>query len=334
MSGDNDFTGLVLEKTDGGISAGVKQLGNDALPDGDVTVAVRYSTLNYKDALILNGRGGLVKTYPHVPGIDFAGVVETSTSPDFKPGDEVILTGWRVGEIRWGGYAARARVKGEWLVPLPEGMALKQAMAIGTAGFTAMLALMALEERGLTPSTGGEVLVTGAAGGVGSVAVALLSALGYSVVASTGREEAHDYLRDLSAAAVVDRGELATAPEGPLGSARWSAAIDAVGGTTLSTVLATLRPGGICAAVGLAGGAALNTTVIPFLLRGIDLVGIDSVFCPLERRKRAWHRLAAELPTGHLDRMAEEVSLSDLPALAGRMLGGGVRGRQVVDLTI
>ena len=334
MSEESGFTALVLEKTGDGISADLKRLENDALPDGDVTVAVRYSTLNYKDALILNGRGGLVKTYPHVPGIDFAGVVETSASPDFKPGDEVILTGWRVGEIRWGGYATRARVKGAWLVPVPEGMTLKRAMAIGTAGFTAMLALMALEERGLTPDAAGDVLVTGGAGGVGSVAIALLSALGYPVVASTGREEAHAYLRELGATTIVDRGELATLPEGPLGAARWSAAIDAVGGSTLSTVLATLRPGGGCAAVGLAGGVELNTTVIPFLLRGIDLLGIDSVFCPLERRRRAWARLAEELPMALLDRMTEEASLAGLPALAGRMLEGGVRGRKVIDLTV
>jgi len=332
MTDDNQFTALVLEEADGKVTSGIQTLGNDALPEGDVTVAVHYSTLNYKDGMIVNGLGKLVRSYPHIPGIDFAGVVEASDSPKYKPGDEVVLTGWRVGEIHWGGFATRARVKADWLVPLPAGMTLEQAMACGTAGFTAMLAIMALEDHDLTPANEGEVLVTGAAGGVGSVAVAVLANLGYRVAASTGRAATHDYLRDLGAAAIIDRAELETPPKGPLGPERWSGAVDSVGGSTLATVLATLRYWGSCSSVGLAAGPGLQTTVIPFLLRGINLLGIDSNTCPVERRLAAWQRLATELPADKLAAITSVVPLADVPGLAGEILKGQVRGRTVIDV--
>lgn len=332
MAQEDRFTALILDQADGKVSAELREAGNDDLPEGDVTVAVSYSDLNYKDGMVVSGVGRLVKDYPHVPGIDFSGVVEASESPDFKPGDPVILTGWRVGEVRWGGYAARARVKSDWLVPLPEGLSLKRSMALGTAGLTAMLALMALEHHGLTPEDEGEVLVTGAAGGVGSVAVALLDALGYRVAASTGRADQHDYLRDLGAAAIVERAELEEAPKGPLGAPRWRAAIDNVGASTLANVLACLEPGGACASVGLAAGAELHTTVIPFLLRGVNLLGIDSAFVPIARRVTAWTRLTAELPLDRLDKMTNVVSLADVPRLGGEILKGKIRGRTVIDL--
>ncbi|MGH7089441.1 MAG: MDR family oxidoreductase, partial [Stellaceae bacterium] len=277
------------------------------------------------------GIGRLVRTYPHVPGIDFAGTIERSDAPAFKPGDPVILTGWRVGELRWGGYAQKARAEARELVKLPQGMSLKQAMAIGTAGFTAMLAVMGLEQHGLTPGAG-EVLVTGAAGGLGSVAVALLVRLGHRVTASTGRPETHDYLRGLGAASMVDRAALAKAPERPLLAERWAGAIDAVGGATLAHILAELRYGASVAACGLAGGSDFPASVIPFLLRGVNVLGIDSVMCPIERRQAAWTRLAQELPAAVLEGMTETVRLEDLPRLAPRMLAGGVRGRVVVDL--
>jgi len=326
------FTALVLDEADGKVAADVRELDESSLPDGDVTVAVAYSTVNYKDGMILNGIGRLVKSYPHVPGIDFAGTVESSASPAFKPGDPVILTGWRVGEVRWGGYATRARVKAEWLVPLPAGLSLRQSMAIGTAGLSAMLALMTLEEHGLSPYDEGEVLVTGAAGGVGSVAVALLAALGYRVAAATGRAEAHDYLRELGAAAIVGRDELARGPQRPLEAARWAGAIDNVGGTLLASVLAGLRPHASCAAVGNAAGPDFPGSVIPFLLRGVNLLGVDSAFCPSERRVAAWRRLANELPLDRLEWMTQAVSLAEVPARGADILGGQVRGRIVVEV--
>ena len=322
---------LLLEEKDGKVSSRITQVEESALPPGEVTIAVRYSTLNYKDGMILNGIGRLVRTYPHVPGVDFAGTVETSSSPLWKPGDEVILTGWRVGEMRWGGYAEKARVDAAQLVALPAGMSAKHAMAIGTAGFTSMLAVMALEEHGLAASSG-EVLVTGAAGGVGSVAVALLARLGHRVVASTGRPETHAYLQQLGAVSFIDRAELAKKPERPLDRERWAGAIDAVGGTTLATVLTQLRYCASVASCGLAGGSDLPTTVIPFLLRGVNLLGIDSVMCPIDRRKAAWPRLARDLPAAALDAITETARLEDLPALASSILKGGVRGRVVVDL--
>jgi acrylyl-CoA reductase (NADPH) len=326
------FKALVLEESGGKVAQSLQTLDDAALPEGDVTVAVKYSTLNYKDGMILQGLGKLVRKYPHVPGIDFAGVVEKSDSSKFKPGDDVVLTGNRVGEIHWGGFAAKARVKADWLVPLPKGLSLKQSMALGTAGFTAMLAVMALEEHGLKPGGDGEVLVTGAAGGVGSVAVALLSRLGHRVAAGTGRAETHDYLKSLGAATIVDRAELATPPKGPLGSERWSGAIDNVGGEQLGNVLASLRYWGSCAAVGNAGGIKFTTTVIPFLLRGINLLGIDSNTCPMARRREAWARLAKDMPLDKLDAMTGTVGLGEVAGLGGKILQGQVRGRTVVDL--
>jgi len=261
------FKALVVRNADGKVSAAVEDMDESTLPAGDVTVAVDYSTINYKDGLVVTGGGGLVKNYPHVPGIDLAGTVLESAHAGYKAGDRVVLTGWRVGEIHWGGMAQKARVNGDWLVPLPAGLTTRDAMAIGTAGFTAMLAVMALEEHGLAPAAG-EVLVTGAAGGVGSVATVLLARRGYQVAASTGRADTHDYLRGLGAASVIDRGPFADPAKRPLEGERWAACIDSVGGNTLARVLAQTRYGGSVAAVGLAGGAKLETTVIPFLLRG------------------------------------------------------------------
>ena len=264
MSG---FRALVLEEKDGKVSSSLQTVEDDRLPPGDVTVSVTHSTLNYKDGLILAGMGKIVRKYPHVPGIDFVGTVETSSAAGFKPGDKVILTGWRVGEWTWGGYAQKARVKGEWLVPLPPTMSPQQAMAIGTAGFTAMLAIMALEARGLTPDKG-EVLVTGAAGGVGSVAVAILTKRGYTVVASSGRAEAHGYLKSLGASAIIGRAETVAPPGKPLVAERWAGCVDAVGGTTLAGVLPAMKYGASVAACGNAGGNDVPASVIPLLLRG------------------------------------------------------------------
>jgi acrylyl-CoA reductase (NADPH) len=327
------FKGLLLEESGGKVSSKIAMLEESALPPGDVIVDVAYSTLNYKDGMVLNGLGRLVRTYPHVPGIDFAGTVADSSSPDFKKGDQVVLTGWGVGEQRWGGYAQKARVKASELVKLPHGLSLKQAMAIGTAGFTAMLAARALEGHGLKPDAG-EVLVTGASGGVGSVAVALLANLGHNVTASTGRLAANgDYLKSLGAKTIIDRAEIAQ-PKRPLDSERWAGCIDAVGGQTLACVLSQLKYGMSVAACGLAGGNELATTVIPFLLRGVNLLGIDSVRCPLPRRQDAWKRLAADLPLAKLDSMTETVPLSELPAMAGKILKGETRGRVVVDVSL
>jgi acrylyl-CoA reductase (NADPH) len=324
------FRALVLHEEGGKVTPHLEDVDQARLPPGDVIVAVEYSTLNYKDGMILNGVGRLVRVYPHVPGIDFAGTVERSESPMFKAGDKVVLTGWRVGEVQWGGFAEKARVKADYLVHLPEGLTTRQAMAIGTAGFTAMLAVIALEKHGL--EKGGEVLVTGAAGGVGSVAIALLSKLGYKAVASTGRAELKDYLEKLGATEVVDRAVLSTAPGRPLDRERWDGAIDAVGGATLATILTQLKYRASVAACGLAGGSDLPATVIPFLLRGVNLLGIDSVMCPKEPRIEAWERLALDLPLDKLDRMIEEVPLSKVAALAPKILGGAVRGRTVIDV--
>ncbi|MGH7015118.1 MAG: MDR family oxidoreductase [Stellaceae bacterium] len=330
MSGT--FTALLLEESAGKVTSRVASLPESDLPPGDVTVAVEYSTLNYKDGMILQGIGKLVRKYPHVPGIDFAGTVDSSTVPDWKPGDKVVLTGWRVGENSWGGYAQKARVKASQLVRLPDGISTKRAMAIGTAGFTAMLAVMALEDNGLQPGAG-EVLVTGAAGGLGSVAVAILANLGHRVAASTGRPQTHDYLKLLGASVLVDRAELAKPPARPLDSERWSGAIDSVGSTTLATVLTQLKYRAAVASCGLAGGSDLPASVIPFLLRGVRLIGIDSVMCPLPQRQAAWARLARDLPLDKLDAMTETVPLADLPKLAAAILKGGVRGRLVVKIS-
>jgi len=326
------FRALVLDEADDGVAAAIRELGDDDLPDGEVTVAVRYSDLNYKDGMILKGIGRLVRNYPHVPGIDLAGTVTASSAPGIEIGDEVLVTGYRLGEVHWGGYAERARVRGDWVVKIPRGLDAYRAMALGTAGFTSMIAVMALEDAGLAPGAG-EVLVTGANGGVGSVAVILLAALGHEVVASTGRMETADDLKALGAATVIDRAELAAEPQRPLAGERWAGAIDAVGGTTLASILTGLKYGGSVASCGLAGGNALNTTVIPFLLRGVNLLGIDSVMYPRDRREEAWRRLADELPMDRIDAVSQTVKLDGLPDLAGRILKGQTRGRVVVDVT-
>ncbi len=328
------FKALVLDQDDGDVHASIKELSPDALPAGDVTVAVAYSSLNYKDGLAVTGQGKIVRAYPMVPGIDLAGTVAESRSPDYKPGDEVVLTGWGVGERHWGGYAELARVKSEWLVPLPAGLSLRQAIGLGTAGLTAMLAVLALEENGLRPGTDGErpVIVTGAAGGVGSVAVALLARLGYTVAASTGRPDLRDYLKGLGASQLVERATLAAPSSRPLESEHWASAIDTVGSATLASLLRTTAYGGSVAACGLAGGSDLPTTVLPFILRGVNLLGIDSVLCPPERRRAAWERLARDLPAGALERITQVAPLADVPRLAGEILQGRVRGRVVVDV--
>jgi acrylyl-CoA reductase (NADPH) len=326
------FRALVVEKDDTGAThASVQTLGDDRLPEGDVTVAVEYSTLNYKDGLCLGSGGGLVRTWPHVPGVDFAGIVEESRDPRYKAGDRVILTGWRVGEVWWGGYAEKARVKADWLVHMPEALTTRQAMAVGTAGLTAMMAVMALEDHGLIPGQG-PVLVTGAAGGVGSVATALLSAIGHAVAAVTGRPETEVYLRDLGASRIVAREELAETVKRPLETETWAGCVDAVGGAMLARVLGQMKYGASVAAVGLAGGSALPATVIPFLLRGVNLLGIDSVMRPYADRVRAWDRIARDLPMARLEDMVVPASLGDLPALGAAILKGGVRGRVVVDV--
>jgi acrylyl-CoA reductase (NADPH) len=327
-----DFNALIVEKdAEGKTSASVQRIGMDRLPEAEVTVAVEHSTLNYKDGLCIGPGGGLVRTYPHVPGIDFAGTVEASDDPRYAPGDKVVLTGWRVGEAHWGGYAQKARVKADWLVPLPAGLTTRQAMAVGTAGFTAMLAVMALEDHGLSPEKG-EVLVTGAAGGVGSVATAILAHLGYSVAAVTGRPETADYLAGLGATRIVPRAELAETVKRPLEAETWAGCVDAVGGAMLARVLGQMKYGGSVAAVGLAGGAALPATVIPFLLRGVNLLGIDSVMRPYADRVRAWDRIARDLPLQSLESMIQPATLSDLPDLGAAILKGGVQGRVVVDV--
>ena len=326
------FNALIVDKDDdGNTHAEVRQIGLDDLPHAEVTVAVEYSTVNYKDGLCIGPGGGLVRNYPHVPGIDFAGTVEQSDDDRYKPGDKVVLTGWRVGEAHWGGYAQKARVKADWLVPLPDGLDTRQAMAVGTAGFTAMLAVMALEDHGLEPGHG-PVLVTGAAGGVGSVATAILAHLGHEVAAVTGRPDQEAYLGDLGASRIVPRADLAEAVKRPLESENWTGCVDAVGGAMLARVLGQMKYGASVAAVGLAGGASLPATVVPFLLRGVNLLGIDSVMQPYDNRVRAWQRIARDLPMDKLDAMIQPATLSDLPELGADILKGQVRGRVVVDV--
>ncbi|WP_417427680.1 MDR family oxidoreductase [Kiloniella sp.] len=327
------FKALVVDKSEEGVvSSEIKELENSSLPtEGNVTVAVEYSTLNYKDGLCITGNGGLVRNYPHIPGIDFAGTVEQSDDTRYKAGDKVVLTGWRVGEAWWGGYAQKARVKADWLVPLPDGLSTKQAMAVGTAGFTAMLAVMALEDHGLKPDQG-EVLVTGAAGGVGSVATSILANLGYGVAGVTGRPDTADYLKELGASRIVAREELNETVKRPLESETWAGCIDAVGGAMLARVLGQMKYGASVSAVGLAGGAALPATVIPFLLRGVNLLGIDSVMQPFENRQRAWQRVVSDLPMGKLEKMVQHATLNDLPDLGAAILKGAVQGRVVVDV--
>jgi acrylyl-CoA reductase (NADPH) len=322
------FNALVLEQRDGMTHSAIQSLPAAALPEGDVLVSVAYSDLNYKDGLAITGRGKVVRNFPMVPGIDFAGTVAESRSPAYKPGDPVVLTGWGVGERHWGGHAQLARVKADWLVPLPAGLTFKQAMGIGTAGFTAMLCVIALEERGSRPGER-EVLVTGAAGGVGSVAVAILAKLGYQVVASTGKLDAHDYLKSIGASKVIDR----LAPPGkPLESERWGGAVDSVGGATLAALLPSMAYNSSVAAVGNAGGGELHTTVFPFILRGVGLLGVESVAVPPERRRGAWARLAHDLPAEALDRMIQVAPLKDVPALSQEICEGRIRGRVVVDV--
>jgi len=327
------FNALIVEKDEesGKTSASVQRISVDDLPEAEVLVAVEHSTVNYKDGLCIGPGGGLVRKYPHVPGIDFAGTVEESTDARYRPGDKVVLTGWRVGEAHWGGYAQKARVKADWLVPLPEGLDTRAAMAVGTAGLTAMLAVMALEDHGLAPGHG-PVLVTGAAGGVGSVATAILSNLGHEVAGVTGRPETADYLHALGASRIVPREALNETVKRPLESETWTGCVDAVGGTMLARVLGQMKYGASVAAVGLAGGTDLPATVIPFLLRSVNLLGIDSVMQPYENRRRAWGRIARDLPMDKLEAMIVPATLGDLPRLGAEILKGRVRGRVVVDV--
>lgn len=322
---------LLLNEGDGAPVASVTDIDENDLPDGDVTVAVSHSTVNYKDGLAVVRGKPVVRSFPMVPGIDFAGTVVESHHPRFTAGDSVVLNGFGVGEGHWGGYAQRARVKGDWLVRLPDGLDASTAMAIGTAGYTAMLSVMAIERAGARPGVG-DVLVTGAAGGVGSVAVSLLASRGYRVVASTGRPEEGAYLRGLGAADVIDRAELSSPNPRPMQAERWAAAIDAVGSHTLANVLATTSYGGIVAACGLAQGGDLPTSVYPFIIRGVTLIGIDSVMAPLSLREEAWQRLATELDRSALAAMTTTVGLADVPRICAAILEGAVRGRVVVDV--
>jgi acrylyl-CoA reductase (NADPH) len=326
-----EFRALRVFKTDGGQETRLVTLSDADHMDGDVDVRVEYSTLNYKDGLAMTGRAPVVRTWPLTPGIDFAGVVERSDHAGFQAGDRVVLNGWGVGESHHGGYAQKARVKGDWLVPLPAGLTTAHAMAIGTAGYTAMLCVMALERQGITPDRG-DILVTGASGGVGGVAIALLSKLGYRVIASTGRKaQEADYLTALGAGDIIDRSEL-SAPGRPLGKERWAGAVDSVGSHTLVNVLAQTRYGGAVAACGLAQGMDLPGSVAPFILRGVTLVGVDSVMCPAPLRAEAWRRLAQDLDMDRLGAMTREVGLEEVAALAADILDGQVRGRVVVDV--
>ncbi|AMO37390.1 MDR family oxidoreductase [Thauera humireducens] len=324
------FNAVLIEKDDAGYRASLRELDDAALPEGDVTVKVEYSTLNYKDGLAITGKGPVVRKFPMVPGIDLAGTVEASSHPGIAVGDRVLLNGWGVGEGHWGGLAQRARLKGEWLVPLPAAFTPREAMAIGTAGYTAMLCVMALERQGVTPDKG-EVLVTGANGGVGSVAVAVLAGLGYTVVASTGRPDEADYLKALGATEILDRAQFA-APGKPLARERWAGAVDTVGSHTLANVCASTRYRGTVAACGLAQGMDLPATVAPFILRGVTLVGIDSVMAPREERIEAWSRLARDLDPAKLALMTREIGLGETIDTAAALLEGKVRGRVVVDV--
>jgi acrylyl-CoA reductase (NADPH) len=324
------FKAMVIEKADGGTKAALTSFDDANLMDGDVTVRVEYSTLNYKDGLAITGKAPVVRRFPMIAGIDFAGTVETSNHPAWKAGDKVIGNGWGMGETHLGAYAEKARVKGDWLVPLPASMSAREAMAIGTAGYTAMLAVMALEHHGLTPESG-PLAVTGAAGGVGSVAVAILAKRGFTVHAVTGRPQEADYLRGLGAAEILARADLAGAVK-PLAKERWAGGVDSVGSTMLANLLSMTRYGGAVAACGLAGGMDLPTSVAPFILRGVCLYGIDSVMCPLPRRKEAWKRLETDLDRQKLATMTREIGLSDLPDAAAAILKGDVRGRIVVKI--
>ena len=324
------FNAIVVEKADKGQIVSLTEFDEANLMDGDVTVRIGWSTINYKDGLAITGKAPVVRRFPMIPGIDFAGEVETSSHPDWKAGDKVILNGWGVGESHLGAFAEKARVKGQWLVRLPAGLSERQAMAIGTAGYTAMLAVMALERHGLTPDQG-PVAVTGAAGGVGSVAIALLAKRGFQVVASTGRPEEANYLKGLGAAEIIDRNELSAVGR-PLAKERWAGAIDSVGSTTLANLLSMTKYGGAVAACGLAGGMDLPSSVAPFILRGVSLLGIDSVQCSPKLRKEAWRRLESDLDRGKLEEMVHQIDLSEVIGVAGTILEGRVRGRIVVKI--
>jgi acrylyl-CoA reductase (NADPH) len=324
------FKAIRIDKTDSGTRADYADFDEKELMEGDVTVAVTHSTVNYKDGLAITGKSPVVRRFPMIPGIDFAGTIETSSHPDYKPGDSVVLNGWGLGETHLGGYAEKARVKGDWLVPLPKGLFAAEAMAIGTAGYTAMLAVLTLERHGLVPERGPAV-VTGAAGGVGSVAIALLSKLGWHVIASTGRAEEAPYLKDLGAAEIIDRAEL-SAPGRPLGKERWAAGVDSVGSHTLANLLAQTRYGGAVAACGLAQGMDLPASVAPFILRGISLLGIDSVMCPQALRRQAWERLARGLDRDKLKRITHTIPFDKVIDTAGDILAGKIRGRVVVEI--
>ena len=325
------FKGILINKDDNGYTANYQAIDDSVLQDGDVTVKVEWSTLNYKDGLAITGKSPVVRRFPMVPGIDFAGTVTASDNPKWQVGDKVVLNGWGVGETHCGGLAETARVKSEWLVPLPANFSTRQAMAIGTAGYTAMLCVLALEKHGIKPADG-EILVTGANGGVGSVAVALLAKLGYTVVASTGRVAESEHLKTLGAASVIDRTEL-SAPGKPLGKERWAGVVDAVGSHTLANACATTKYRGAVAACGLAGGMDFPSTVMPFILRGVTLYGIDSVMAPLAVRQEAWQRLSRDLDPTKLDAMTSEVALSAAIPQAAALLAGQVRGRLVVDVS-
>jgi acrylyl-CoA reductase (NADPH) len=324
------FRAVRIDKAESGQTAKLVDFDESELMDGDVTVRVEWSTVNYKDGLAVSGKAPVVRRFPMIPGIDFCGMVETSTHPEWKPGDRVILNGWGVGETHLGAYAEKARVNGNWLVPVPSGMTGREAMAIGTAGYTAMLAVMALERHGISPHRG-PIVVTGASGGVGSVAIALLSKLGFRVIASTGRPQEEPYLRGLGASEIIDRKELA-APGKPLAKERWAAGIDSVGAVTLANVLAGTRYGGAVAACGLAGGMDVPTTVAPFILRAVSLLGIDSVMCPQAVRREAWKRLATDLDRGKLQTMTNEIQLPGVLVAAPAILDGRIRGRIVVKI--
>lgn len=324
------FKGILIEKDANSYSATLKDIDDSLLPEGDVTVRVAYSSLNYKDCLAITGKAPIVRRFPMIPGVDLAGTVEASSHPDYQVGDSVLLNGWGVGETHWGGLAQKARLKGEWLVPLPSAFSLRQAMAIGTAGYTAMLCVLALERHGITPDKG-EILVTGAAGGVGSVAVAILSKLGYRVAAVSGRMEEADYLKGLGAAEVLGRAEFAN-PGRPLGKARWAGAVDVVGSYMLANVCATTKYGGVVAACGLAGGMDFPATVAPFILRGVTLLGVEAVRPRLALRREAWARLARDLDKETLSRMSETIPFSETLERAKKIVEGRVRGRIVVAI--
>ena len=324
------YKAIVINKDDAGYRTELIEQDDSQLPEGDVTVRVSYCTLNYKDGLAITGKGPVVRRFPMVPGIDLVGTVEHSESADYKVGDAVVHTGWGVGEVHPGGLAEKARLKGEWLVPLPAAFTPTQAMAIGTAGFTAMLCVMALERHGVTPDKG-EVLVTGAAGGVGSVAVSVLSKLGYTVVAVSGRPEETDFLKELGASEVLDRAAFSQ-PAKPIAKERWAGAIDVVGSHTLANVCSQMKYRGVVAACGLAGGMDFPATVAPFILRGVTLAGVDSVMCPRDERIAAWNRLARDLDASKLEMISREIGLSEAIAVAGQLLEGKVRGRVIVDI--